>query len=314
MDTALMSSDFPPLGMSSGVQVCQTTKSWNKVFESDNSSQKSLKFSHFPSEPDIIPFYGEKLSNGGEYWKLCLVSYSIERRPYYEALLGAIKRTWSLKGSVQLLSLNDGFFLLRFSCVEDFDMVWSRGVWFLLGKPFVLQKWHPKFVPKRVDFATVPIWVKIHDLPLACWNSEGISRIASKIGILVAADNLTEMKTRLTYARVCVLVDCNALYPKEIKVSLDGDVVTLKVQYEWRPFPCEHCKSLMHLSSACPSKPNLDSNPQNKELPSNRGRSHSRKPRFRPHSRPQNTSKSPVTNAVLQNPTTNTTVPASEYL
>ncbi|XP_020675529.1 uncharacterized protein LOC110094606, partial [Dendrobium catenatum] len=228
--------------------------------------------------------------------------------------MGAIKRTWSLKGSVQLLSLNDGFFLLRFSCVEDFDMVWSRGVWFLLGKPFVLQKWHPKFVPKKEDFATVPIWVKIHDLPLACWNSEGISRIASKIGIPVVADNLTEMKTRLTYARVCVLVDCNALYPEEIKVSLNGDVVTLKVQYEWRPFPCEHCKSLMHLSSACPSKPNLDSNPQNKELPSKRGRSQSRKPCFRPHSRPQNTSMSPVINVVLQNPTTNTTVPSSEYL
>ncbi|KAI0522403.1 hypothetical protein KFK09_004782 [Dendrobium nobile] len=132
------------------------------------------------------------------------------------------------------------FFLLRFSCNEDFDMVWSRGVWFLLGKSFVLQKWHPKFKPKKEDFLTVAIWVKIHDLPLACWNSEGISRIASKIGVPIAADNLTEQKTRLTFARICVLVDCNSTYPEEIKVSLDGDVVSLKVQYEWRPFPCAH--------------------------------------------------------------------------
>ncbi|KAI0519364.1 hypothetical protein KFK09_006808 [Dendrobium nobile] len=120
---------------------------------------------------------------------------------------------------------------------EDLEMAWSRGVWFLLGKPFVLQKWHPKFKPLKDDFKSVPIWVKIHDLPLACWNSEGISRIASKIGVPIAADSLTEQKSRLTFARVCVLVDCSATYPEVIKVSLDGDVVCLKVQYEWRLFP-----------------------------------------------------------------------------
>ncbi|XP_028554325.1 uncharacterized protein LOC114580556 [Dendrobium catenatum] len=163
---------------------------------------------------------------------------------------------------MQLLSLNDGFFLLRFSCREDFDMVWSRGVWFLLGKPFLLQKWHLKFKPKKEKFSSVPIWVKIHDLPLACWNSEGISRIASKIGVPVAADKLTEQKIRLTYAQISVLVDNLATYPKEIQVSLDGDVVSLKVQYEWRPYPCEHCKSLMHFSSSCPTKPKSYSNEQ----------------------------------------------------
>ncbi|KAI0498900.1 hypothetical protein KFK09_019798 [Dendrobium nobile] len=225
--------DFPPLVSSSLGGARTTPRDWSKVFVSENSAPKSLNFSHFPSKPEIIPFSGQKLQQGGEDWKFCLVGYSIGRRPFYEALLGAINKIWSLKDSVKLLSLNDGFFLLRFSCSEDYEMVWSRGVWFLLGKPFVLQKWHPKFTPKKEDFSTVPIWVKIHDLPLACWNSEGISRIASKIGVPLAADSLIEQKTRLTFARVCVLVDKNATYPGEIKVSLDGDVVCLKVQYEW---------------------------------------------------------------------------------
>ncbi|XP_020702911.2 uncharacterized protein LOC110114389 [Dendrobium catenatum] len=182
-------------------------------------------------------------------------------------------------------------------------MAWSRGVWFFLGKPFVLQKWHPKFKPKKEEFSAVPIWVKIHDLPLACWNSEGISRIASKVGIPVAADKLTEQKTRLTFARICVLVDNLATYPEEIQVSLDGDVVSLKVQYEWRPTPCEHCKSLMHASSFCPTKPKLAS----EELANAndnagiRGRSYSRKPRNRHNSKSQNISRPPITPIVQQN-------------
>ncbi|KAI0519488.1 hypothetical protein KFK09_006936 [Dendrobium nobile] len=213
METSLLDSDFPPLS-SSGAATLASLRNWNQIFALDTSSApKVFSFSHHPSEPDIIPFSNEKLTMGGEDWNLCLIGYSIGRRPFYEALLGAINKTWSLKGSLQLLSLSDGFFLLRFSCVEDFDMAWSK----------------------------VPIWVKIHDLPLACWNSEGISRIASKISVPLAADHLTEQKTRLTFARVCVLADCNAAYPDVIKVSLDGDVVELKVQYEWKPVPCEHC-------------------------------------------------------------------------
>ncbi|XP_020701299.1 uncharacterized protein LOC110113178 [Dendrobium catenatum] len=187
----------------------------------------------------------------------------------------------------------------------NFDTVWSRGVWFLLGKPFVLQKWHPKFIPKKEEFSSVPIWVKIHDLPLACWNSEGISRIASKISVSVAADKLTEQKFRLTYARICVLVDNKATYPEEIQVSLDGDVVSLKVQYEWRPLPCEYCKSLMHFSASCMEKPKTDSDELEKNKTVNRGRSHSRNARSRNKSRSQNFSRPPPTNVVHQAPLSN---------
>ncbi|KAI0504773.1 hypothetical protein KFK09_015726 [Dendrobium nobile] len=295
--SAIMDSDFPPLVSSPAKPTRFTPKDWNLAFAPQPSVPKVLNLSHFPSESEIVPFSEEKLSKGGEDWSFCLVGYSIGRRPYYEALLGAIKKTWQLKGSVQLLSLSEGFFLLRFSCVEDYDMVWSRGVWFLLGRPFVLQKWHTKFKPKRENFDSVPIWVKIHDLPLACWNSEGISRIASKIGVPLAADNLTEQKTRLTFARICVLVDCKATYPDEIKVSLDGDIVSLKVQYEWRPYPCEHCKSLMHISSHCPSKPdNTEDAGKEFVAPKNRGRSFSRKATNRYPSTSKKISRPPLNN------------------
>ncbi|KAL0922737.1 hypothetical protein M5K25_006751 [Dendrobium thyrsiflorum] len=282
MDPQVTSLDFPPLAPSSGA--CISPRDWSHIFGSTEAPNKSLHLSFFPSEPEVIPFSEEKLLSGAESWSLCLVGYSLGRRPYYEALLDAVKKTWPLKGSILLHSLSDGFFLFRFSCSEDFEQVWTRGVWFILGKPFILQKWHPKFFPKRENLTSVPIWIKIHDLPLACWNSEGISRIASKVGIPLAADSLTEQKSRLTFARVCVQVDCDATYPEEILVSLDGDIARLKVQYEWRPFPCEHCKSLVHASSFCSNKPNPHASdevipPTIRNIP--RGRSTSRNPRNR---------------------------------
>ncbi|KAI0500656.1 hypothetical protein KFK09_018872 [Dendrobium nobile] len=168
--------------------------------------------------------------------------------------------------------------------MEDFEMAWSKGVWFFLGRPFLLQKWSPKFLPKRENFTSIPIWVKIHDLPLVCWNSEGISSIASKIGIPLAVDALTAQRTRLTFARVCIQVNADATYPEEIPISIKDDVFSLKIQYEWKPTPCEHCKSLVHASSVCPSKPETVSTTIPAVLPPNhttRGRSKSRRPQGR---------------------------------
>ncbi|KAL0927854.1 hypothetical protein M5K25_002069 [Dendrobium thyrsiflorum] len=278
MDTMLSSLAFPPLPSSQAGVPPPVLRNWANILDAqDPSSEENIPLSHYPSEPEIIPFSDSVLAKGAQDWGFCLVGYSIGRRPFYEALLGAMGKTWKLKGSFQLLSLSEGFFLLRFSTAEDFDMVWNKGIWFLLGRPFVLQKWHPRFRPKRENFTSVPIWIKIHDLPLACWNSDGISRIASKVGIPLAVDSLTAKKTRLTFARVCVQVDSEATYPEEISISLDGDIFGLKVQYEWRPSPCETCKSLVHSTSFCPLK-----NPPTDPKPTaGRGRSSSRKPRRR---------------------------------
>ncbi|KAL0904023.1 hypothetical protein M5K25_026093 [Dendrobium thyrsiflorum] len=301
MDSMLSSLAFPPLPSSQAGASPPVLRNWANILDAqDPCSEENIPLSHFPSEPEIVPFSDSALAKGAQDWSFCLVGYSIGRRPFYEALLGAMGKTWKLKGSFQLLSLSEGFFLLRFSTVEDFDMVWNKGIWFLLGRPFVLQKWHPRFRPKRENFSSVPIWIKIHDLPLACWNSDGISRIASKVGIPLAVDSLTAKKTRLTFARVCVQVDSDATYPEEIPISLDGDIFGLKVQYEWKPSPCETCKSLVHSTSFCP----LNNPPTQPNPAAARGRSSSRKPRRRTPSQkpngpaliqslPQNTTKQP---------------------
>ncbi|KAL0917549.1 hypothetical protein M5K25_012616 [Dendrobium thyrsiflorum] len=283
---SLSSMDFPSLPSlrtSEGGISPPPSRNWKNIVVESDPSSKDIPLSYLPKEPEIIPFAGDRISKGAEHWKLCLVGYSVGRRPFYEALLKAIRNTWTLKGSFQLLSLSEGFFLLRFTSMEDYEMAWSKGVWFFLGKPFLLQKWSPKFRPKRENLTSVPIWVKIHDLPLVCWNSEGISRIASKIGIPLAVDALTAQKTRLTFARVCVQVSAEATYPEEIAISLEDEVFSLKVQYEWKPTPCEHCNSLTHYSSYCPSNPamvqNINSDPKPSLQHSNfRGRSKSRRP------------------------------------
>ncbi|KAI0515490.1 hypothetical protein KFK09_008154 [Dendrobium nobile] len=255
-------------------------KDWKNLFASQPlvSNEFTSSITHYPTENATAHFTSAQFSAGSTEWALSLVGYSIGKRSYYEALLSTIKKAWSLKGSLTLLTLDEGFFLLKFNNREDFDMAWSGGPWFFFGKPFILQKWTPEFVPVREEFPSIPIWIKIKNFPLACWTPDSISRIASCVKIPLAVDALTAAKTRLTFARVCVQVCSSSPLPDVIYYTVDDKTFPLTVQYDWKPTHCNFCNSIMHAPNTCPKNPN----PHLSEPNHTRGRSTSRKPRNPP--------------------------------
>ncbi|XP_020681197.1 rab-like protein 6 [Dendrobium catenatum] len=209
----------------------------------------------FVSPSPKLSFKGDDLSEHSSIWSLALVGYSLGQRPYYERLLSAMKKLWVLK-----------------------------------GKPFILQRWSPKFKHVRDEAASIMIWVKIVDLPLDLWTPTGIFHIASYIGIPLTVDSLTANRTRLTFARVCIQISKDSKLPKEIPIQIEEEDMLLKVVYEWKPSPCEGCGSLIHPFSLCPSNPNLK--PILHPPPTyTRGRSFSRNPSSR---QPGSRSKPPV--------------------
>ncbi|XP_020684420.1 uncharacterized protein LOC110101008 [Dendrobium catenatum] len=267
------SVEFPPLSSKSVVPSAVAPLSYSNIVASPRPGNAfKLSSSVLPDDP--LEFNEIHVKAASDEWGLALIGYSLGRRPYYESLLLAIRKVWKLKGMMKLLSLSDGFFMLKFTTHKDYDMALSGGVWFFLGKPFVLQKWVPNFKPVREEFTSIPIWFKILDLPLPCWTPEGISRIASKIGTPIAVDDLTAEKTRLTYARVCVQVSKECSYPEFIPITILGEPFSLRIQYEWKPEQCEHCGSIVHTPDFCPSKPQ----PSKTDVQPPRGRSTSRKP------------------------------------
>ncbi|KAI0500184.1 hypothetical protein KFK09_018393 [Dendrobium nobile] len=227
-------SDFPPLPSSSilGSAPAQIPSSPPKTGSyAKNLAASSTKVPLFQMSfvlpENKLSFKPEDLLDGSSLWTNSLVGYSIGQRPYYERHLSAMKKVWNLKGP-----------------------------WFILGKPFILQRWSPKFQPVRDESAFIPIWIKIINLPLALWTPAGISRIASYVGIPISVDTLTANRTRLTFARVCVQINKSSPLPEVIPIEIDGDDIDLKVVYDWKPSPCEGCSSLFHPFSLCSSNPN----------------------------------------------------------
>lgn len=210
-----------------------------------------------------------------------MIGYAIGKRRYYGSLLAAIKRKWTFKGALELLTLEKDFFLFKFSCKEDYDKVWDNGPCFLNGKSFLFQKWQCDFRPTKANFSEISLWIKLPNFPLCCWNPAGISKVASRVGIPLAVDSLTASKARLTFARVCVQVNTSSPLPDTIPINLNGLEFDQEVLYDWKPSFCNSCSSFSHDDNSYPKNAGNVIKPPN---PRNRSRSRNRAVAQRPSS------------------------------
>ncbi|XP_074277563.1 uncharacterized protein LOC141601198 [Silene latifolia] len=111
------------------------------------------------------------------------------------------------------------------------------------------------FVKEKVD--VVPVWVRLAGIPLKFWG-DCLPKIAGLVGKYVQRDKDTHDKVRLSYARVLVELQMDQKLPDFVKFVDDcGNLVKVRVNYEWRPVSCVSCKGLGHDASQCrkPKKP-----------------------------------------------------------
>lgn len=116
----------------------------------------------------------------------------------------------------------------------------------------------------KEDHFKVPVWVKLHDVPLSGFTDDGLSVIASKIGKPLMLDSYTSSTCinawgRPSYARATIEVSIDVPLREKVVVATPcndefggytKDVVS--VEYEWKPPQCSECKVFGHIDSACP--------------------------------------------------------------
>ncbi|GJX77152.1 nucleotide-diphospho-sugar transferase [Tanacetum coccineum] len=99
-----------------------------------------------------------------------------------------------------------------------------------VNNPLILKKWHPDEKLLKEDVSTVPVWVKLHGVPVTAFREDGLSAI-TKLGTPLMLDSYTfdmYMQSESHYT-------CN-----------------VHVEYEWKPPRCSFCKVFGHIQEECP--------------------------------------------------------------
>ncbi|GJV68038.1 trichome birefringence-like protein 3 [Tanacetum coccineum] len=117
------------------------------------------------------------------------------------------------------------------------------------------------------EVTRVPVWVKIHKVPVVAYTADGLSIIATQIGNPLSLDAFTskmcvETLGRIGYARALIEVSADKELKQEVIMAIpkgenasDGHTMAkIPVEYEWNPPLYSDCHVFGHLLEQCPKK------------------------------------------------------------
>ncbi|GJZ45304.1 zinc knuckle CX2CX4HX4C containing protein [Tanacetum coccineum] len=118
--------------------------------------------------------------------------------------------------------------------VFGLEVVLESGPWMIRNTPIILKKWSMSTSLLKEELTRIPIWVKLHDVPLQVFEEDGISLIATFIGKPIMLDSYTSSMCkdswgRSSFARCLIEVNSEADLVDSVTISipsLTGDDFT----------------------------------------------------------------------------------------
>ncbi|GJU23244.1 zinc knuckle CX2CX4HX4C containing protein, partial [Tanacetum coccineum] len=203
-----------------------------------------------------------------------LYGYFIGRKHAFQIVDNYVKNAWARFGLKRTM-FHHGFFFFQFSSKTGMEQVLANGPWHIRMIPIMLNIWNPTKKLIRDDIKTVPVWVKMHDVPVVAYSEVGLSLITTQVGRPImldahTADMCVNSWGRCSYARALIELNADQTLKESIIVAvpIQGEeghsLETINIEYEWRPPRCDNCKIFDHLDEDCPRKPK-DTSVQNRE-------------------------------------------------
>ena len=222
-------------------QAFKFSKNWEEDYESETKM-----------EPLIEGMAEVKLSKETKArikapWSKALTVKVYGRFVGFHYLTFKLNALWKPMAKMDCVTLGKGFFLVRFSCSDDFDRV-VRGCPLFIGEHFLtIKPWEPYFKASDAKLTSVAVWVRLPELPIEFYDASVLKEIGSVIGPILRVDSYTALETRGGYARLCVHLDLEKPLISSIRV---GRLVQ-RVLYEGISSLCFCCGKLGHKQDNC---------------------------------------------------------------
>ncbi|KAJ9544985.1 hypothetical protein OSB04_024692 [Centaurea solstitialis] len=234
-------------------------------FASIVGSKVSDSLSFFPLEDKVqsrihIPMHLAK--EAMKTHNATLFGYFLGARIPFPVVQNYVKTAWGKYGLTNSMMNNSGVFFFKFNDVGGCNQVVEQGPLMIRGVPLFVAHWDPTKGLSKPLHTTCPLWTKLHNIPLVAFNKEGISRIASALGVPKQMDACTASMCDKSwggpsFAKVLVEVWSVGELKKELEVVIpdlnggDESKVMIRVEYIWEPSQCSPCLVFGHKLSSC---------------------------------------------------------------
>ncbi|CAK8541935.1 unnamed protein product [Lathyrus sativus] len=182
-----------------------------------------------------------------KFWESSLILYTMGIDLSMNAVKNFMTKTCNFVQLSDMYYNDEGYFILRFKSFKDRDEVLLRGPYMLRNIPLLIREWRPGFKVKDELMRTLPIWVKLPQLPIILWGDTSLNKIGSALGNPIMTDECTANRLRVSYARILVEMDITKELPKTITIGdNEGEKIQQPIEYEWKPQFYSKCQKIGH--------------------------------------------------------------------
>ncbi|GJR71526.1 zinc knuckle CX2CX4HX4C containing protein [Tanacetum coccineum] len=140
----------------------------------------------------------EKVSTRFEH---TLYGYFIGKRMAFPVVEYYARNNWAKHGLKRIMMNNKGFFFFKFDSRAGLEAILEGGPWLIRNSPIILKKWSMDTRLLKEELTRIPIWVKLHDVPIQVFEEDGISLIATFIGKPIMLDSYTSSMCNDSWGR-----------------------------------------------------------------------------------------------------------------
>ncbi|GKA53312.1 zinc knuckle CX2CX4HX4C containing protein [Tanacetum coccineum] len=202
-------------------------KSYANVTDSKkNECDKNLKV--IPTEieengNEVVIFNEMIVAEGSKRLELTLCGYFIDHRISMNELRYNLRRMWYKQRFKDVIDLCNGIYYMKFYHKEGLNYIVNNGSWMINNKHFVVQKWDINMSLDKTELVNIPLRIKLSNVPLKAWTTNGISALASRIDKLMVIDAVTTNMCKMEvgsvgYIRVLVEVFANKELHEHVEI------------------------------------------------------------------------------------------------
>lgn len=135
-------------------------------------------------------------------WRQSLIVKVWGRTVGYNFMLKNLQNMWKPKAFMDLVSLENDYFLVRFYSEIDYAFARDEGPWTILDHYLVVKEWTPNFDLVIDKTKKLIVWVRFPCLPIEYFDFALLKKVGEKIGRPIRVDHNTGTASRGKFARL----------------------------------------------------------------------------------------------------------------
>lgn len=150
--------------------------------------------------------------------------------PKSNVLHHQIHTTW--KPNCEIYLCPKGFFIVRFNTQQEKEHILNKGPLFWGSAGLFITPWFPYFDANIMVVLKMPIWVRLHNLPLHFWHLKVLIVIGNTLGKILKTDGDKLTKGIFTFSIICVEVDLSQGLLESITLNFNNTQWVQSLDYE----------------------------------------------------------------------------------